>query len=292
MRKIFLYILLLSSLSCSSPGPKAEGNIVTVSIAPFGFFVEKIGGDDFRVNVMVPEGSDPHVYEPSPAQVSALRKSSAYITDGYLDFELAWLDKFYSANRLMKNITLAGSIDLIREEGHEGHGHALPADPHFWVSPKCALRIASEVKTLLCELKPSECEKYERNYSILTDSIGKIHKRAGELFAPFAGRSFTVFHPTLSYFARDYNLVQVALEKEGKEPSPSWLKEVIDETRRNRSKLVLTQKEFDMRNAKVITSETGAQLRVINPLSGDWFSSVNGIIDAVYQSMADSTVNK
>jgi len=285
MRKELLFLILLSVLSCKpNTSPVGDKNLITVSIAPFGFFVEKIGGGDFVVNVMVPEGADPHVYEPAPSQVAALKKSSAYISDGYLDFELAWLEKFYSVNPSMKKLRLADSIELIKEEIDINEGNLSFADPHFWVAPLSGIKIAKSVKSFLCELNPDSCEKYTANFYSVRDSIIKIHNRASELFAPFAGRSFIVFHHTLAYLARDYNLVQVPIEKEGKEPSPGWLREVIDVAKRNRAGLILIQKEYDIRNAKVVASESGAEIKEIRPLSSDWYTAVNDIIDAIYKS--------
>jgi len=285
MRKVLLLLILPAIVSCVSHNAQSDNDLITVSIAPFGFFVETIGGGDFRVNVMVPEGADPHMYEPSPAQISSLRKSVAYISDGYLDFELAWLEKFYSVNNSMKKLKLADSIDLIRYEANEGEHGSSAADPHFWVSPVCAMKIAAAVKSLLCDLKPATCLKYEQNFKSVFDSISKIHQRAQKLFTPFADSPFIVFHHTLDYFARDYNLRQISVEKEGKEPSPGWLKEVIDEAKKNRIRVILVQREFDEKNAKVVASESGAVLKQIKPLSPDWYSSVNEIIDAIYESL-------
>ena len=112
--------------------------IITVSIAPFKYFVEAIAGDDFTVNVMVPPGSDPHVYEPFPEQITKLRTSEAYISNGYLGFEMTWLDRFYETNTGMKKLNLGESIDPIESEHHHEGDNLEGADPHYWVSPKCA----------------------------------------------------------------------------------------------------------------------------------------------------------
>lgn len=279
IRKASIIIVVLLLFSCVSHRNKSEGDVITVSIAPFGFFVEAIADGDFTVNVMVPAGSDPHMYEPSPGQVSGLRKSRAYISNKYLDFEITWLDRFFSVNPAMVRLNLADSIGLLsRDDEHSA------ADPHFWLSPVEALKIAEMTKNMLCRLNPDSCVKYSTNYTILTDSIKKIHYRAEELFKPFEGKPVIVFHHTLGYFARDYNLNQISIEQEGKEPSPSWLKYVINVIKENGIKTIIVQKEFDTRSAEVIASETGAELKYIETLSADWFGSVNEIIDVVYNS--------
>ena len=98
-------------ISCGRKGSDSGDKIITVSIAPFKYFVEEIAGNDFTVNVMVPAGADPHIYEPFPEQINKLRKSVGYISNGYLGFEMNWLDRFYETNQTMKRLSLGDSID-------------------------------------------------------------------------------------------------------------------------------------------------------------------------------------
>lgn len=262
--------------------------IISVSIPPFRYFVESISGGDFEVNVMVPAGTDPHIYEPVPGQISSLKRSVAYISDGHLAFEMAWLERFYEANKTMKRLSLADHIDLIKPAHLHGEGLSEGADPHFWISPKCAAIMALSIKNLLCELRPVGKEKYEENYSKLMDTISEIDRKSVELLSGFKGRSFLTFHPSLGYFARDYSLKQIAVEKEGKEPTPSIMRELIDSVRFKNIKVILVQKEFDTKNAKAIASETGAILETIDPLSGNWPAAMMQIINALHSSFVIS----
>ncbi len=74
--------------------PKDGGRVITVSIPPFAYFVEAVAGDDFKVNVMLPPGADHHIWEPLPAQINALAGSEAFIINGQLGFEQAWMGRF------------------------------------------------------------------------------------------------------------------------------------------------------------------------------------------------------
>ena len=160
-----------------------ENKIITVSIAPFKYFVEEIAGDDFRVNVMVPAGANPHIYEPFPKQIFKLRKSVAYISNGYLGFEITWLDRFYDTNRTMKKISLSKNIEPLGSSHHHEGDHVEGADPHYWVSPKCAMIMAASVRDFLCELNPGSKNKYEANYQKLLSRITELDKQASELFS-------------------------------------------------------------------------------------------------------------
>lgn len=284
MKWLLKYFFLIILVSCNHPGSNSGEKIITVSIPPFKYFIDAIGGEDFSVNIMVPAGANPHIYEPVPDQISNLRKSVAYVSDGYLGFEMTWLDRFYETNRGMKKLSLSKNIELIKPIGHYDSEHVEGADPHYWVSPQCALVMALSIKSLLISLNPGNKEKYELNYINLVKSINDIDKRARKLFSGYQNKPFMIFHPTLGYLARDYGLKEIAVENEGKEPNPSSLKELIDIGKAEKIRVIFVQKEYDTKNARAIAAETGAVLETIDPLSENWAASVQQIIDALYKS--------
>jgi zinc transport system substrate-binding protein len=289
MRKTFCFLFLFLTLSCGRHTVDTNERIITVSIAPFKYFVEAIAGDDFKVNVMVPAGSDPHVYEPFPEQINKLRKSVGYISNGYLGFEMNWLDRFYETNKSMKRLSLGENIDpLVSGHQHEGE-HIEGADPHYWVSPKCAIKMALSVKDFLSGLNPSQSLKYLANYQSFILKIQDLDKKALELFSTVKKRSFMIYHPNLAYIARDYGLEEIPVEFEGKEPPPARLKELIDHARVDGVKTIFVQREYDTKNAKAIAGEIGAKLKIIDPLSEDWLKSTADILSALSESLTEDS---
>jgi zinc transport system substrate-binding protein len=288
MRNFMIVLLSLSLISCNSAGLKSGKETITVSISPFKYFVEAIGGGDFEVNVMVPSGADPHIYEPVPGQISSLRKSVAYISNGYLDFEMTWLDRFYEANRNMKKVSLGSNIDLIKASGEAGKKNKEGTDPHYWNSPACALIMAGTIKGLLCELYPDSSSKYEQNYLKIKNIISEIDASAKEKLSAFGGKAFMIFHPALAYFAREYGLNQIAVEEEGKEPTPSRMLRLIDKAKENKIRVIFVQKGFDTKNANAIASEIGAVVKIIDPLAEAWPESMIEIINSIHDSLAES----
>jgi zinc transport system substrate-binding protein len=284
MKRLVLFIAICTGLSCNRNSTETGGKIITVSIAPYSYFIREIAGNDFNVNIMVPPGSNPHIYEPYPGQISSLRKSVAYISNGYLGFEMTWLDRFYEMNKTMKRVSLGDKIiTIVSTDKHEGE-HSEGADPHYWVSPSCALIMASEVRELLCQLNPAARQRYESNCDSLLIKIKAADIKAKSLFTGFAGESFMIYHPNLAYLARDYGLKEIAVEFEGKEPPPSRLKELIDLAASKNIKTIFVQREYDSKNAREIAREIGGQVVVIDPLSENWQKSTNDIIDALYYS--------
>ncbi len=285
MRYVISLLVLLIFVSCGSKTPVKEPSIITVSIPPFKYFVDKIGGDDYQVNVMVPAGANPHIYEPFPEQISKLRKSIAYISNGYLGFEMTWLDRFYETNKMMSRLNLGNSIvPLDSHHDHEGE-NVESADPHYWVSPTCAFSMAGSIKDFLIKLNPVHKEIYEANYQSFVSEIKQLDDKAREMFASVNNKSFMIYHPNLGYLARDYGLKEVSVEYEGKEPPPSRMKELIDFARNEELKTIFIQREYDTKNAQAIADEIGADLVIIDPLSEDWYKSTEDMIIALYNSL-------
>jgi zinc transport system substrate-binding protein len=293
VRKIFYLLAIIFFASCSHGSGTKESEkgerIITVSIEPFRYFIEAIGGDDFKVNVMVPSGANPHVYEPFPEQVYKLRKSVAYISNGYLGFEITWLGRFYDINKRMKKLTLSQNIEPLSSAHHHVGGHVEGADPHYWVSPKCAMIMAASVRDFLGELNPGNKSRYETNYQNLLSLITGIDKKASALFSGVKNKTFMIYHPNLGYLARDYGLEEISVEYEGKEPPPSRLKELIDRARTGNIRTIFVQREYDTKNAKAIAHEIGANVQIIDPLSGDWPGATMAIINELYESLSESS---
>lgn len=283
--KRLLYLLLFAVIfSCGRKVNEQGAKIITVSIPPFKYFVEEIAGGNFKVNIMVPAGANPHIYEPSPDQISKLSQSVAYISNGYLGFEATWLDRFNEINRDMRKLSLGESIEPIVSENHLEGGHDEGADPHYWVSPVCARRMALSVRDLLIELDPGNKLQYEVNFNSLSEKIAGVDLKAKELAAAGRKKAFMIYHPNLAYLARDYGLEEISVEYEGKEPSPLRLKELIDRARKDTLRVILVQREYDTKNANVIAGETSSEIKIIDPLSEDWLTATTEIIDILKKS--------
>jgi len=277
----FFAVIILAS--CSTSSDEVDKEIITVSIEPFRFFVSAIAGDDYLINVIVPPGASPATYEPPPAVIKDLSNSKLLIINGYLGFEMAWFDRIINTGENVEVLQLADSQDLIAADSHR-HGdiiHYTGVDPHFWVSPQRALVIARDIKDFLVEQNPSESLVYNENFQKLDSIIRETDSYIKTAFEKTDDRSFMIFHPSLTYLAHDYGLDQIPVEKEGKEPSPSELKKLIDTGRDKNIKAIFVQREFDKKNAELIGDEIGAETIVIDPLSSEWDKSIRYIVDNI-----------
>ncbi|MCD7972315.1 MAG: zinc ABC transporter substrate-binding protein [Candidatus Azobacteroides sp.] len=286
-----LILFLLLCISCQS-GKNQEEKQIAVTILPQQFFAERIAGDKYKVICMVPSGSSPESYEPAPSQLMALSRCNAYFKIGYIGFEMTWMDKLKKTNPQMEIFNTADRINLIHghacnhdHHGHD-HGHSHPhkhdtgIDPHTWSSPKAAAIIVKNMQQAFIKLDPENELFYTANTNILLEEIHQADSLLENILQTTRHKTFLIYHPTLTYFARDYGLNQIAIEQEGKEPSPTQLKELIRQVKEQDIKLIFVQKEFDERNAQAIARETDCKLVTINPLDYDWITETKNISQA------------
>lgn len=111
---------------------------------------------------------------------------------------------------------------------------------------------------------------YRENFEVLKEKIFETDKKITALLENAPVKSFIIYHPALSYFARDYNLTQYSIEFEGKSPSPQQLKQMIDLAHEEGIRTIFVQKGFDLKNAESLAKEVDASIYSIDPLSYNW----------------------
>lgn len=277
MRQTTLLLLITLFLASCNAGKSQKNNesekpVIAVTIEPQRYFAEAIAGDKFNVVSLVPKGTSPETYDPTPQQLVSLGNSNAYFRIGYIGFEQVWMDRLLENTPHIQVFDTSKDINLIYENHeHSGHQHAGGVEPHIWNSTANALVIARNMYKALCLLDKDNEVYYLARYDSLCQSISRTDSLIRQTLAtPGSAKAFMIYHPALSYFARDYGLQQISIEEGGKEPSPAHLKELIDLCRRENVHVIFVQPEFDSRNAEIIAKETGTEIIPVNPLSYDW----------------------
>ncbi|HAC72707.1 MAG TPA: hypothetical protein DCF46_03770, partial [Porphyromonadaceae bacterium] len=240
----------------------------------------QIVGDKFQVNTLVPPGSSPETYEPSPSAMIKLGNSRAYFKVGFLGYENVWTGKLAENNPDLKIVDCSVGIEPVYGgHGHHDHSHEAAdhshnqtdaADPHVWSSAKNAVLFSQNMLNAVVELDVENAGLYRANFEKLTQKIAETDSALTRLLKDIPTRSFIVYHPALAYLARDYNLTQHSIEFEGKNPSPAQMKELVDLAKAENIKIVFVQQEFDIKNSEVIAREIGATSHTINPLAYEW----------------------
>lgn len=275
MKHLLYIIALLCLTACGHSSSSSQTPTLTVTLEPLRYFVEAIAGDKYQVISMVPKGSSPETYDPTPQQLVKLNQSLAYFRIGYIGFEQTWMDKLTANFPQMKVFDTSKGVELIHADGHwhGDHFHKGGVEPHIWNSTKNATRIAENIYAALTELDATNQSYYKERLDSLKQTIQQTDQSIRKLLQN-ADRTFLIYHPALSYFARDYELQQISIEEGGKEPSPVQLKTLIETCRKEQVHVIFIQQEFDTRNARLIADELQIDIVPINPLSYDWHTEM------------------
>ena len=249
-----------------------QENIITVTIEPQRYFAEQLVDSLFRVECMVPAGTSPETYDPTPAQMVKLARSKAYFCIGHIGFEEMWVDKLKQNYPQVPFFDNSKGISLIASEhSHSGgNSHEQGVDPHTWSSPKAARWIVQNMYKSLVEIDSTNKDRYADNLQHLLGYIDDIDQKITQILQNSSQKAFIIYHPALTYFARDYGLTQYSIEADGKEPSPGQLKLLIEAAKEKGVKTVFVQQEFDRKNAESVAKEIGCRIVAINPLSYEW----------------------
>jgi len=288
-RLIFSLLILLALFTACQTKQEGE-RIISVTIEPQRYFAEKIAGNKFKIQTVVPEGQSPETYDPTPQQMVLIGNSEAYFQIGPIGFELVWMDNIKENNSSVKFFDLSEGVNFIENADHhhaEGeecdhahHHHGLQ-DPHIWSSISGAKTIVRNMLNAFIALDKENMDYYQANYDKLIKEIDTTGEEILQLLKPVLSRAFIIYHPALTYFAAEYNLQQLCIEMDGKEPSPAQLKELVDTARFHNARIIFVQAEFDQKNAELIAKETGCRLVWINPLSYNWSKEMLHIAKAL-----------
>jgi zinc transport system substrate-binding protein len=297
MKKILILLILIFLMGCIQSNESNSNKInVIVSILPQKEAVEFIGKDKVNVTVLIPPGASPATYNPSPQDLIAVEKADIYFKIGLLPFEKNNEQNFIELNPELKIINLSDEtqlreIDSIQslennkeehedhgEETNEEHNHSHSGlDPHLWLSPLNMTIYSNQINSALSELKPEFTELFNENTKEYVFELNLLHSDLTELFSEINQRKFLVFHPSWGYFADEFGLMQIAIEQEGKEPTASELKELIDFALKKNIKIIFVQEQFSVETAKSLAEEINGTVISINPLAENYLENMQFI---------------
>jgi len=290
MKKTLFYSVLFLALwalfGCKGKQFENSTSTVFVSIQPLKYFVQFIADSAVEVKVLVPPGSSPEMFEPTPQQMAELTQAKAYFSIGLLDFEKGMEQKLKD-NAKFRYIDLSQGIELIKgecehhheHESHQEHNHTV--DPHTWMSAANARVMAKVIAQNLTTLFPERENEFNANLNRLIAHIDSVDNEVRSILAGSGCKTFVIYHPALGYYARDYGLTQLSVEHEGKSPSAKGVMELVERCRAEGIKTVLSQSQFDTHNSQTIANELGGKVVKVDPLQENWAESMIFIANAI-----------
>ncbi len=273
--RAFLILVLLLPLSCVGPA-QSDRLVVLATVLPQADMVRQVGGDNVEVIVMVPPGQDPHTYQLGISQMVKVSQAKAYFILGSgLDFERTSLEKIKAQNREMFIFNTSEGIEI------EGN------DPHIWLSVTNAKVMVQNICDGLKKIDSDNADYYQSNCDRYLDEIQTLDDYIRDKFDGVDENKqyFLVYHPALGYFASEYGLTQLAIEEEGKDPGFDRVR-IIEEARAHDIDYVFVEPWLDPSKARVIVSELGAEIKVLDPLPESYIEGMKDITDLIHEELA------
>lgn len=298
----FLFVALLSTLSgCgfsqnTTPEKKVLSSNklqVMVSFNAMKEMAEAIGKDKIDVKTIIPDGTEPHDFEPKASDLKGLHTANVFIYNG-LGMEKSWVEKSLQA---------ADNKNLIVSNASKG-APALPAtgeaeieagaqyDPHLWLSLKGAEIEAKNIADALISADPANKAFYEANYKTFYNQLDTLYQEYNQKFQTVSTKDFVTGHAAFAYLARDFNLKQNSVEDvfASGEPSAKKLKELTDYCKSHNIKTIFVEDMVSPKVSDTLANEVGAKAEKIYTLESkedgkDYMKSMRDNLEKIYQSL-------
>lgn len=250
---------------------EGKTNVVT-SFYPLYDFAVKIGGDHASVVNLVPAGVEPHDWAPKSRDVSRINKSQLFIYQG-AGFE-PWVPDFLTSmpkDAAVRVVETSKGLDLLKaaeEAGNKSEGGEF--DPHAWLSPARAKKMAETIKDAYVQADPANKADYEANFKKLAGQFDDLDNEFRTQLARTSKKEIVVSHQAFAYLCRDYGLTQKAIMglSPDAEPTAQDLKQIGDFVKANQVKYIFFEELVSDKLAKTLARDAKVDTLVLNPLEG------------------------
>ncbi len=286
---LFLSVILWAKSETTNEKVKIERVKVAVTLAPYAKILQSVGGERVDVVTLIPVGSEPHSFEPTPANLKDFATVSLYFSDGS-GMDKSWMPRFKGVNQNVQVVSLSEGVTWNYSEEHGSHTHGshehADLDPHLWTSPQVVKIIAANMANALKKIDPAGDSLYAfnlKNYQNQMDALSAEIRESLQSLPPNQ-RKFLVFHPVFGYLAREFSLEQLCIEVEGKEPKPKDLANLIRLAKAEKIKTVFVLPAFSRRSAEAIAHSIEGTVVVTNPLAYDFESEIRLFVKSLQKA--------
>ena len=256
--------------------------MVIASIAPVEYLAKAVGGDKIEVQSLAK--GDVHSYEPKPNDMKAVAKARIFIAAG-LEFEEAWIPRFKASAKNLVVVKSDAKIAKLKEERGEqaehDEKHESHADPHVWLNPMLAITMARNISDALIDMDKANKDFYLKNFQKLMNDLLAFDESAKNELAGLKNRKFVVYHPAWGYFAAHYDLEQISIERNGKEPKIDEMASTVKMIKDENIKVIFADPNRSQKSAQVLASQTGAKVELLDPLGYNLLENLKIAVGAI-----------
>lgn len=294
---ILSMLFTLSSCKTSSNNNSSQADTskklkVVVSFNAMREFVSAIGKDKVDITTMIPNGTEPHEFDPKIKDFQTLTNAKVFVYSG-LGME-KWADKAVQSaqNKDLVTVEASKGADAIRNSDAgeiKEHGEY---DPHIWISIKGAELESNNIKDGLIKADPSNKNFYEKNYEDFKNQLESLYTNYKAKLENVPNKSFVTGHAAFAYLCRDFNLKQNSVEDvfaEG-EPSSKQLEELVKYCKDNNIKTIFVESMASPKVSNTLAKEVGAKTQKIYTIESkednlDYIQSMKANLEEIYNSL-------
>lgn len=279
IRKITIFALLATLLmGCGSTEHKSDKPTIFVTITPLKSLVEEVTCGDFDVEVLVPKGASPETYDPTARQLMAVNDAEMLFSTGLITFEQSLVEQIANKDNV---VDLSKGISLLKGSCSHAHcSHAHGIDPHTWTSPRALHTMTRSIHRKVMERYPDSA-KYTAAAETLLERIEALDKECMQKISNAGANIMMIYHPAFTYYAADYGIKQVAIEQDGKEPSPRQLASLVETAKKNNIRNILIQPQYSADKVTPLATECGAEVVVTDPLAEDILGEIERVTNII-----------
>ncbi|BAY30526.1 periplasmic solute binding protein [Nostoc carneum NIES-2107] len=165
---------------------------------------EEIGGDEIQVRGILKPGTDPHVYEPVPADSRVMEKANLILYNGY-NLEPGLIKLMNAAGGGVKRLAVGEVVKPLQLD--KGKGETVP-DPHVWGSAENAIAMVNAIRDGLIELSPEDQAEFTENATQLTNELKQLHSWINQQIQtiPADKRKLVTTHDAFQYYGQAYKI--------------------------------------------------------------------------------------
>lgn len=278
---------------------------VAATFYPLAEFARAVGGERVVVTTVVPAGTEPHDYEPSPEDIAGIHRSRLFLMNGAgLD---AWAERLVSdlAARDVTSLVMSAQFELrasdadaaLAEHAFEpeatdaapDHGYE-GADPHLWLDPVLAEKQVIIIRDMLVVLDPAGREAYFANAAAYAEKLQALDDDYREGLEDCSKEHIVVAHDAFGYLADRYGfgILPVAGLSPEAEPSLERLAELASLMRSEGLRVVYFETLASPKTAETLAREVGATTLVLDPIEG--LTAEQAVRGADYLSLAKANL--
>jgi zinc/manganese transport system substrate-binding protein len=259
---------------------QAEPLRIVTTTSDLASIAREVGGDRVVAESIARGYQDPHFVEAKPSFLLLLKKAELLGVVG-LELEIGWLPPLIEQSRNTKirpgtdgYLDLSAGVEILDRpttsvDRSMGDIHAA-GNPHYWLEPGNAIRIAIQFRDRLAKLRPDDAAYFTERLNDFKKRANEANQRWTKTLAPYRGSRLVTYHRSWTNFIRRYGLevVDFVEPKPGVPPSPSHLFELVRTMKAQKVKLILVEPYFDLKTPSSIAQKAGAKVIVMYPSIG------------------------